>query len=458
MPKLPQPTAQGRQAIANIPQVSPWQYGEHAFRDLTQAGLTLEHAGEAIQRQQDDIHALRIASAYDIQSRQAVQDISRDPEFLTAEMSESQRRLAQQNALEDKLSKIRESLTDNVSVHVKRVIEGHAAQQLPSAVEAMHVQTLRIRKDDNDAQLYEFINERATAIPQMNDRQQRERSMQDVRLLLDRSVREQLLSRDDADKKWTQFESGVLEHQMDYLRRTNRSELRKRDLDGEFNTLGAERRFKILAQANGDDEREQNAASRAFDKVRIAVLDYYKTRANQGAIGEDELHDLITKGSEYLKPDDIRSIVEHNSHPLTLKSDDAVKAVMLDYHAGASTQENILKARKRLLSLETKSPDLDKAFNELQTDERTMLGIRAAEISAGIKQFEDAVKGGSKPLLPGAFGQMEKNKQEADLAQGRNRIRKGESPEKVGKELIEKQKAKKDAMTDKEKKIMDLVK
>jgi hypothetical protein len=101
---------------------------------------------------------------------------------------------------------------------------------------------------------------------------------------------------------------------------------------------------------------------------------------------------------------------------------------------------------------------LDKALNELQTDQRTMRTIIAAETQAKIVSAEDRLKMESPPQLPGRLGQFQKNLDEKDKAEMRNRIRKGEDPGKVVDEILKRKEQQADAIPDRNKGVMDLLK
>jgi hypothetical protein len=99
---------------------------------------------------------------------------------------------------------------------------------------------------------------------------------------------------------------------------------------------------------------------------------------------------------------------------------------------------------------------VDKALNELQADTRAVRGMRAAALTAKIKAFEDAYNAQARPALPGAIGQMLKNKEAVERAQGRDRIKKGEKPADVLKDIQEQKAKKREQLSQPTKDIQEL--
>ena len=79
MPKLPQPTAEGRQAILSLPQPSAEQLGAGAARQLSEFGRELGDIGEKIQAQQDETALIQKTSAYNERLAEIPQEILDDP-------------------------------------------------------------------------------------------------------------------------------------------------------------------------------------------------------------------------------------------------------------------------------------------------------------------------------------------------------------------------------------------
>ena len=98
----------------------------------------------------------------------------------------------------------------------------------------------------------------------------------------------------------------------------------------------------------------------------------------------------------------------------------------------------------------------DKAFNELQVDERSARSINAAETSAGIQRAEDDYKAKSRPLMPGKFGQMQKNQQAQDLAEIRNKIRRGADPKAAVEEKLKEREMKRQAVPTQTNRVLEL--
>ena len=464
MPRLPQPTAQGRPAQANMPYASPWHFGSQAFHDTTEFGSTLQRTGFALQQQQDEIETVRLASEYDVKLPQVIQEVMDDPQ-INREMQnapdERARMAIQQSELELRVGEMRKALTENSSPAVQQVLMKHQFQRFPQAVTHMQTETMKRRADANAAQLDAVMADKAVAIPQMADPESRAVALGEVRGLLERAVDGRTMTEDAAVQKWTRFQHGVLEHQMDYLRRTDRQQLRELDRSGQFDALGTDKRLKILSQASADELREESMRDKAHNEVRMVVQEEYQARANQGLLREDELRHMLAGRNAYVKPDESRELARVNAAPPMTRhegGDEAVQAVMLGYHAGPSSLERIKQTRKSLLGLKVKSKDLDKAFNELQTDERTMRSVQASEMAAGIRFAEDEVKSKTQPTLPGRLGQKQKNMNEAELAEMRTKIRKGMKPEEAANSVIEKRKEEEEAMPKRRQRVLDALK
>ena len=100
---------------------------------------------------------------------------------------------------------------------------------------------------------------------------------------------------------------------------------------------------------------------------------------------------------------------------------------------------------------------MDKFGNELQSDLDRSREVKAAEINAGIRQAEDDFDRGVPTVLPGKLGQMQRNQQQADKAELRTRIRRGEKGGKAVQDLLKRKQQKFDRLPESSKRIQGLL-
>lgn len=83
MPRLPQPTAEGRQGILSLPQPSARQFGAEAFDQLSEFGRTLQDVSAKIQRRQDELDLTEADNTYRVGLDALTQSIAKEPDLST---------------------------------------------------------------------------------------------------------------------------------------------------------------------------------------------------------------------------------------------------------------------------------------------------------------------------------------------------------------------------------------
>lgn len=121
MPKLPQPTAQGRPAIANLPDVSPQHFGARAFAEVEGFGQTLQRVGEHLQRQRDELDLIGKAGDYDIRLNALKSEILLDKNI------EPPQRMGE---FKKRADAFRQELNQDASPIVQRMLSVHAVKSL----------------------------------------------------------------------------------------------------------------------------------------------------------------------------------------------------------------------------------------------------------------------------------------------------------------------------------------
>ena len=239
-----------------------------------------------------------------------------------------------------------------------------------------------------------------------------------------------------------------------------------------FEKIAPDTRARMATQAFGIAEtrerKETETQKRNLDIAKDAVHRSWSAAANQGELSPSELTQALRGENPYITPDQARTLTERNDNPV-MGGGLPVRVIMDEYHAGPPTLSRVLTARAALKHLEStlteRTPLLDRAYKELQVEQRSAesagraeRGVHAAEITAGIQWATESYKAQIGPTLPGMIGQMQRNQHRADENELKARIRKGADPAKALEEILKKRKTKTDALPEKNKGVLDLVK
>ena len=87
-----------------------------------------------------------------------------------------------------------------------------------------------------------------------------------------------------------------------------------------------------------------------------------------------------------------------------------------------------------------------------------MRGVDAAEMTAKIQYAKDRHTAEADQKLPGMIGTMQKNQEQIEQAEIQMRIRKGEKPDAVLDDIKKRHEAKKKAVPERSKGVLDLLK
>jgi hypothetical protein len=223
------------------------------------------------------------------------------------------------------------------------------------------------------------------------------------------------------------------------------------DVDaGKWNGLDLDSQIKFSDQARAKIEADDKASEKVFTQVKAIVDRGYSAAANSGSIPEGTLTDALNGRNPYVTPDRARELAHINENPPSGETTDPIRAIMQQYHSGTSSYGRINAARASLRQLEKQStrpnPLIDKAYNELQTDERTMTGIDATRVNRDVTAAKEAYEAENpKPpfRIPGLDAKREQDK--AKIGQA---VRRSQDPTPIIKQNAQRDKAKASALPD----------
>lgn len=132
MPKLPQPTAQGRSAIANLPDVSPQHFGARAFAEVEGFGQHIQKIAETIKARQDELDLTKADDAYRVRLDGITQAIAQEPDL-------TKHRGLFDNGIAEAQKDILKAYP-NLSSAARQVLEGTFSKRAASAaIETAHL-------------------------------------------------------------------------------------------------------------------------------------------------------------------------------------------------------------------------------------------------------------------------------------------------------------------------------
>lgn len=230
--------------------------------------------------------------------------------------------------------------------------------------------------------------------------------------------------------------------------------------EGQFKDLTEDQVYKFRSMARGKIEADERANDRVAKEVKDLAMNSLQASANKGEISAADMADMLAGRNPYVTAAQARTLNEVNNNPPTGAGGDNVRAIMQEYHAGPSSFGRIRAARAQLRSLMqsqgSPNPLLDKALNELQTDERTMTGIEASRVNREIQAAQDSYTANTPPL-PFNFP-LFNNQRTQDKAKIADTIRKGGDPKAIIDKKKNEAKQRQDAIPERNKKVLDLVK
>jgi len=448
--QIPNPSA------PNLPEAPP--------SGAAQLGTAIAGVGQAIgenavqwaqieatlQKQKDDLEIATLTGQYDAAVEAIKLTLTQDPNYLGHEA-----------AFTRQVSELQENVISSTQrPPVQQALRARTALRFPKEAVEVRATALKLFGESQLAQLDRIEEDLSKRTAEATLEVDRNDAIQVYEALIRRARERGFLNPLQEQQKRRSFTDKVLEKQMDVLRRTDRSTLYRLDREGAFTTLDPVKRLKILESARVDGEREIQQDERVFKQAQDVVERDWSAQANQGKLSDTEIERALIGQHPFITPDKARQYKTINENPLTGGTNLPIRIIMQEYHSGPSVQTRIDATRQQLkvLQLESGQPNklLDAAFGELQTDERTMRGVRAQEISAGIKLAEDDYRTKVPTVLPGKLGQMQRNQQAADLAEIRNKIRRGAKPEKAVEDSLKRRKTEGENLPNRTRNILEL--
>ena len=467
MPRIPIVNVEGQAAVERFPQefpvsrqidyrnLSTESFAAKAFEQIANLGEKFVDVAQKIERQRDDMEVVEATSRYDTGLAEIRLKLKENIDYGSHEIEFLKKSSDLYKSVEGAF------VTTPIS---RQTFRKHVIRTLPKELIEIKANSLKLAGEEQLSKLdqqEEELSLRAAEAITIDDRDDAIRLYTN---LIDRTRERGLLSPVKSEQKKISFKHKMLEKNMDFLRRTNVSRLWELDRQGAFAEIDPIKKLKILEAARLDEEKSIVRDERVFKNAQEIVERQWSSLANQGALPDNVLEGALKGEDPFISPDKARQYKTINSNPPIGGGGGSlsIRVVMQEYHSGPSTQKRIEKARSNLLGLikelNQADPLIDKAFNELQTDERTMRGINAAELSAGIKFAEDEYKANIPPVLPGRLGTIQRNQQASDLSELRNQIRRGKKPIEAVNEMLKKRQKDAKDMPDRTKSVLDLLK
>lgn len=229
---------------------------------------------------------------------------------------------------------------------------------------------------------------------------------------------------------------------------------------GAYQALDPDDRARILEQARRKIDFDDRQKDQQVRKLGDLVEREAAAQANFGTLNESWLMNALSGNDPYITPDKARTLKHINDNPPTGEGGQQVRAIMQEYHSGPSSFGRINATRRQLTALmrnqNSPNPLLDKALNELQTDERTMTGIEASRVNREIQAAQDEYTANTPPL-PFNFPLFQ-NQQKQDRAKIGVEIRKGGDPKTIIDRKKNEAQGRANAIPERNKKVLDAAK
>ncbi len=459
MPKLPRVISQQPAGVLQLPRNVPVQTAEDlgagAFQELTAFGGTLQKIATKLQDTNDDLEITRMRGEYDLQIaelEEAVQKESLDTPLLQADIFR-QRAIVIGNTIKRSSGR----------TAVQNTFQKYINLTLPAGIITAKSNALKIFQSQQIEELNASeARTRKLAAGASNEPAVVEILLQDQADLAARMAERNVIDFDDVEKRDRLLRQNVLKDQMDFLRRTDPTELRRLDRGGAFNDVDIIDRLKILEGARKDEDAAQRRADEAIGEATDLAERDWSAMANLGLLPQIEIDEALAGHHPLISPDKARQYQIINNSPPTGQGTMQIQAIMQEYHLNTSSQLSISKAREALTKIarEMGRPNkaLSDAADELQTDERTMRGVRAAEITAGIKRAKDQYISHAPTIFPrGLPKAMGLNKQKKDLAEINTLIRNGMDPDQAWQQVLGKRERREQTINPQTNKVLKLL-
>ena len=452
MPDLPRIFAQpGTAYQRHIPESTPETYGAGLFH-------TLGQLADAMIEKQKPIDAAMASSEYDIKMNDAINSLPAD----------SDPNVWRQTIMQ-KEQEIRQELTQKyTNTDVQKALALHADRNYANNIN--HVSELQI-KASHAKQMDDIATVGATLAKtagESDDPNVRLSATNTYNSLLNAAAATTTIegrpvpasiNTKAAEELRQNFQKDVLRNRAKFLAESDPYKLKQEIANGVYKNLPMDEEAQVMSAArigvnNAEAATEKNAA-----KNREVILKASEAQANFGKLDENFIQNAMQGNDPYLTPADGRHLKELNDNPpgTTAGDDASVRAIMEDYHAGSSSFKRILDARAQLNHLRKQQvgPNkiLDKALDELQTDERTMLGIDASAQNRRMQAAHDEYDAANAPNLP-FLNRLIPDKSKQDKAKIDNAIRKGQDYSPLIKRQADQNKSRVESIPQKYKDVM----
>jgi len=460
MPKLPRVISTQQAGVLqlprNVPVATAEDLGAGAFQELTAFGGTLAKIANKLQDTNDDLEITRMRGQYDLQIAELEESVQK--ESLDTPLNQAD--IFRQRAIE--IGNTIKATSGRTAVQA--TFQKYINVTLPAGIIQAKSNALKIWTSQQIEELNASeARTRKLAAGASNEPAVVEILLQDQADLAARMAERGVIDFDDLEKRDRLLRENVLKDQMDFLRRTDPTELRRLDREGAFNTVEINDRLAILEGARKDEQAAQRRADEAIaEATELAEWDW-SAMANLQLLPQVMIDEALAGHHPLISPDKARQYQAVQDNPPSGQGTLNIRAVMQEYHLMPSTIASITAARLKLQKLgrEMERPNkaLSDAADELQTDLRTMRSIRAAEVSAGIRAAKDIYIKDAPAVFPvGRLKALQENLRKKDLSEINTLIRGGMDPLKATEQVLGKRKSETDQMPTKHKKVLELTK
>ncbi len=397
MPKFPQSLASG-EVPSSIPygQPSPgyWAAPSVAVGNLGEEIGVMGQRWKEVQNrllgEQAEMESLSLAAEYDDRLAIMRTEIKRNPDPLAHE-TEFVRRVQELN--QAMLQRSGNSIT-------QRVLQKHMVTSFGKNVALVRSESLELFTAKKLAWLDEQEDRLSQQAAEAPTTEAHAEAVATYKSILGRFVGQMVLGEDAAQKRGRIFHEKTLEKQMDILRRTDPAKLLQLEIEGAFRDVEMGKRLRILEQVRKDDERQASRDAKHFATVRDAVQRVWAADAISRRLTDADIREAKENKNPYVSPKEALEYERLRDAPATKTADVAVATMRQRYLLGASSIARILAFRQELHDLLAQSGEPNeegvKFADELQTDERTMLGIDAQKQSRAEQLAVQDYKAGQK--------------------------------------------------------------
>lgn len=430
MPTIPVLTAQQGPGILRLPEIRRTP----GWEEVSQFGENLQKVGNALQKQQDDLDLLQRKGAYDNGLADAQMNLKQEPDYMAHEQIFVQK-------ARDLSVAVRKQFPGSPAVD--RAFTLYEQRAFPTELRKVKVSALELLGKDQLGRVDDELASLSTKAAVASTPEARDALIQLSNTVISRTQDNGLWNGEVAAQKKRVFQEQMLEKNMSYLVRTDRTKLRELYQQGAYSEMDQNKALGFLQQARQQDEHEQAQAEKALTEAKSAVLRDAYAGVTLNTFTDAMIKNALENKDPFISPQEAIHLQHYKDNPIGGAGSDQLKALMLEYHLASSSPERVKQYQKQLDGLRQQfgySKALDAAANELQTDGRTERSIAAAEQTAQIKIAEDKYKSQAKPTMPGIIGRMQKNTSVVEQAELRLRMKRGEKMDDILKDIADRHK------------------